>query len=311
MRRQILLILFGIITFCIGVCFVYLTYFRASEQKLNSIALTQNSNNPNWELLLSLENKDLTKIDKADEKKLRVALNQIGAEINNRAQLGTFSKISNAQNKTYYALIGMIQPLVVPDNCGWQIQLFDLQGKFIKSISFNSGWRIGLNSVKVEFIPELDRNVIVVESHQDVNGRDVKKQYYGLVNEDVLLIRLENSKGEPIQNRYHAPNHTIGAIPSQVSEKQWLNSLGSNDIVEVLAALTWVGGQHINLNKPPFNYFKYGLGEYETSYEIEKVANVRANSNIKHKILEFTQSENKWLRDSANFTLNPEDYSEY
>ncbi|MBX7174266.1 MAG: hypothetical protein K1X72_25050 [Pyrinomonadaceae bacterium] len=302
MRRQILLILFGIITFCVGVCFVYFTYFRQSEQKLNSIALTQNSNDPNWELLLSFENKDLTKIDKEDEKKLEIALNQIGAEINNRAQLGTFSKISNAQNKTYYALIGMIHLLGVPGSCSLQIQLFDLQGKLIKSISFQSGYRIDLSSVKVEFIPELDRNVIVVESYRFENGRDIAKQYYGLVNEDILLIRLENSEGKLIPNRYYASNHTIGITPPQRSEEQWINSLKSTDIVELLASLEFLGGDHqgdivwVGGNHPKIK-----------TEETKFIDKLHAYETVKSKIFEFANSDNKWLRDSANLVLNGED----
>ena len=302
MRRQILLILFGIITFCVGVCFVYLTYFRASEQKSNSIALTQNSNNPNWGLLLSFENKDLTKIDKEDEKKLRVALNQIGAEINNSTKLGTFSKISNAQGNYYYALLSMISSLGFPGNCKLQIQLFNIQGQPLKLISFNNGWRLFLDNVKVEIIPDIGREIIVVQSQRGENGRDIAKQYYGLVNEDILLIRLENSEGKLIPNRYYASNHTIGITPPQRSEEQWINSLKSTDIVELLDSLEFLGGDHqgdivwVGGNHPKIK-----------TEETKFIDKLRGNETVKSKIFEFANSDNKWLRDSANLVLNGED----
>ena len=301
MKRPILLLLISIITFSLGICFAYINYFRANEQKLNSIAFTQKSSNPSWELLLSFENKDLTKIDKEDEKKLRVALNQIGAEISNRTQLGTFSKISNAQGNSFYALIGMIHLLSVPGSCSLQIQLFDLQGKFIKSISFQSCYRMDLISVKVEFIPELDRNVIVAESYRFENGIDAAKQFYGIVNDEFLLIRLENHDGEIIPNHYSSI-HMIGTTPPQRSEEQWINSLKSNDIIEVLATLEWLGGKHQgNL------VWVGGNRQKIKTEETDFIDKILANETVKLKILEFAQSENKWLQDSANFVLNVKD----
>lgn len=296
MKHPYLLLIISIITFCIGTCFVYLTFYKPNNQESISPVLTQKAINPDWELLLSYENKDLTKINEEEYKNLKNVLDRLGARGLVRSQLGVFSKISNVQGKNYYVLIGMINPMIVPSNCELQVQLFDSQGTFLKYISFNSGWRMDLTRAKVEFISEISRELIIAESYPEINGRDVAKQYYGLINDEISLVKLENSKGEIVPNYYYASNHTIGSIPSDLTEQQWINSLNSNDIIEVLATLTFLGGQHSD----KFDQLFAG----EKSKRVKLVEKIHANQSVKLKISEFIKSDNRWLNDAANLFLN-------
>lgn len=302
MKRPILLLLISIITFSIGICFAYINYFKANNQ--NPFFSSQNFNKTekplsDWETLISFENQDLTNLSTEENVKWMGAVDRIFKKTTDLGKISRMSKISNTHGNSYYALIGISNPMMIPGNCGLRIQLFNLQGKHLKSISFNSGWRMDVNDVKVEFIPELNREVIVAQTSRVINGRDVAKQYYGLVNEEIFPIRLENSEGKLIQNIYFASNHTIGQKMSPRLINDWEKNIKSNDIVKILASLVYLGGEHSDRR------FEKLLPKI--SSEAELVDEVRSNQVIKTTILELSNSENKWLRDSANFVLNVKD----
>lgn len=100
--------------------------------------------------------------------------------------------------------------------------------------------------IRVVYLSQVGRKVIEVSSAPSINGRDVAKQFYALVNDDVLLIRLEDKAGHLIRNTYGAPNHTFGFTITGRSANEWKAALESGDFAEVLATLTWLSGTHLD-----------------------------------------------------------------
>ena len=128
--------------------------------------------------------------------------------------------------------------MTIPGNCSLRIFIFSSEGQLLNSIIFPSGYRIELKNIKVVSKPEIGRKVIEVESEPVINGRDITKQYYALIGDKILPIRLEDSRGEIVQNDYTSSDHTIGLTLIGRSAEQWKQSLESKDIAEILAALT-------------------------------------------------------------------------
>jgi hypothetical protein len=119
------------------------------------------------------------------------------------------------------------------------------------------------------------------------------KQYYSLVGEQMLLIRLEDSEGKLIPNIYGASNHTIGLNQTGRSAAYWEKSLESNDRAEVLAALIWLGGIHWNPAVAAPDY------QHEDMSEARLAEEVRALESVKAAITRLRKSDDAWVRDAA------------
>jgi hypothetical protein len=147
--------------------------------------------------------------------------------------------------------------------------------------------------MKLKQVRNVSGDVLEVESEPVINGRDVAKQYYALIGEKLLLIRLEDSKGKLIRNVYGAPNHTIGLNQTGRSSADWAKSLESNDRAEVLAALTWLGGIHWNPGMAAPDYLHEEMSEARLAEEVRALETVKASVNrLRH-------SDDAWVRDAA------------
>jgi hypothetical protein len=202
-----------------------------------------------WQTLLSFENQDLKILQEQKKKFLQNAIDEFVGKTTDFAFPRLLSQISNAKNEKFYLLIEELPLLTIPGNCGLRIYLFDLNGKQLKKLSFDSGWRISLTDINIRYSNKIGRELIEVGSEPVINGRDVAKQYYALIDRDILLIRLEDSRGQLVSNLYGAPNYTIGTNRTGLAAEERKSWLKSNDTAEILASLTWLSGKHLNPNK--------------------------------------------------------------
>src|SRR4030095_17134789 len=98
---------------------------------------------------------------------------------------------------------------MIPGDSGLSVSVFAQDGTLIRSSVFQTGWRIIVTEIRVLYLQQISRMAIEVRSEPVINGRDVGKQFYALVNDDVLLISLEDKRRPPLRNSYGAPNHTF------------------------------------------------------------------------------------------------------
>ncbi|MFL6335844.1 MAG: hypothetical protein ACJ754_21250 [Pyrinomonadaceae bacterium] len=212
------------------------------------------------------------------------------------------SKISNAQGQTRYALIVESPLLSIPGESRLQVHIFNTEGHVLSFSNFSSGWRIDVTGVEVEYAPEVKRGVVVVSSQPVINGRDVVKQFYALIGDQVILIRLEDSRGQLVRNEYGAFDHPIGPSIDSRKVEDWEVALESDDVAEELSALTWLGGLHWDPRKPQPTYPHEELTESRTAYELH------SRGRVKVALEKLLRSDNRWLRSAAELSSIVEYY---
>jgi hypothetical protein len=97
----------------------------------------------------------------------------------------------------------------------------------------------------IESSKDAGSDLIVIDMDQFVNRRDVAREYFGLSDDRLRLVRIENQKGEAVQNEYVFPDSEIGLVPDATTVEEWAGMLESGDNAVVLSALTFLGGRHL------------------------------------------------------------------
>jgi hypothetical protein len=308
MKRFGLHLFIALLTFLFGLTFATFFYLRPSSpgaplEAALAPKLKAGVNESAWQELLSFENQDLRELDQKSRADLQNAIDTLAGESENgRLVPRLVSKIPGVQGQISYALVEESPLVTIPGQSGIRIHLFNSEGKLLSSAAFSTGWRISLADMKLTYVPEIGREVLVVNSKPEINGRDVAKQYYALIGEKVLLVRLEDSSGKPVRNIYGAPHHTIGPALSGRSAGEWEKVLESRDEAEVLAALTWLGGIHWNPDSPAPEY------EHEELSEAYLAEGVRSSKAVKVALSRLARSENAWLRSATALAAKVEYY---
>lgn len=249
-----------------------------------------------WCVIISFEGQDLGRLDRQSSAELQRAIDSLGGggdSFGFRLIPRLISQLSNARGEWRYVLVEESPLLSVPGESRLRIHVFDAQGRTLGASDFAAGWRIHLTGVKRTHVPELDRDILEVGSQASINGRDVARQFYALVGEEVVPVRLEDSKGTPVGNIYSAPNFTIGPRPAERTGEEWERVLESDDPAALLSALMWVGGEHMDVKKPlPWD----GVEEMKEARLAEAV---RARPGVRELLRRLADSDNRWVREAA------------
>jgi len=264
-----------------------------------------------WQTLLLFENQNLSKLAKPEREKIQRTIDALVGKRENQLRFPWFlKKISEAKGLTRYALIEESPLITIPGNSGMSVHIFGPNGALIRSFAFETGWRIAVTDIRVAHLRQIDRDVIEVRSEPVINGRDVAKQFYALVNDDVLLIRLEDKAGHLVRNAYGAPNHTFGFAITGRSANDWEQTLVSDDPAEVLATLTWLSGTHLDPKEPlPVPPTGWPEISHEELAEARTAGEVRSRESVQRRLKTLLASENLWVRQAANLARKSEDYS--
>ena len=120
------------------------------------------------------------------------------------------------------------------------------------------------------------------------------------------MVRLENRKGEILRNDSEATNMIIGPSLQDRLLKDWENSLRSDNPLDVLRALVWLGGKHWNLKD-----WESPDGRQYPSTDVERSAiqlNItRTMEAIQDRLKELIQSKNPWIRAAAELAIKRDD----
>ena len=250
-----------------------------------------------WSILVSWQNRDLRQIDGAAKAQLQMAIESLrGKPENPFLSPGLFSRLLTSDGDHKYVLIEESPLVMIPGGSGLGISLFTTDGKLIDSSEFEAGWRIALSEIRLVLVNGIRGEVLEVDCVPFINGADIAKQYYALIGNKMKLIRLEDSNGVLVRNYYGSPNHTIGFVQTGRSADDWQETLVSNDLAEVLATLTWLGGGHLNPGEAEPNYMHEDLSEARV------VEEVRARTAVKAAVNGLKHSQNRWIREAATAT---------
>lgn len=192
-----------------------------------------------------------------------------------------------------YAVL-LVQPeFIVPGGSTACLVLFGPTAKRIASWCFPTGWRMTPANASLEFSNEAGSDLIVIDMAQFINGRDVGREYFGVGDDQLRLVRIENHKGEVVQNEYVFPNFEIGLVPKATSVDEWAGMLESRDKGIVLSALTFLGGRHLT---EPSRHF---APEPQESIYADLFQKLIENPRIHELIGNLTKSDNAWVRPAA------------
>jgi hypothetical protein len=196
------------------------------------------------------------------------------------------------------------QPIfMIPGTSSASIILLSASGTELGMWSFSTGWRIDIKSASTSFDDKLRAQLITVSTAPVINGRDVAKQHFALVDEKLYFIRAEDSKGKLIRNHYLSPNHTLGGSPPSKDLAGLVALLESPQLPLRLAALTYLSGTHMNPDRPRTDVSS-------ESVEDAKLARVfRMAESTKKRIEDYRRSDNSWLKEAADLAATPADES--
>jgi hypothetical protein len=192
----------------------------------------------------------------------------------------------------YVVLLGAPE-VTIPGGSSAGLQLFDATVKRINRWSFQTGWRITFDSASIEFSNDLEADLIVLHMARFINGRNVAKEYFAIGDDRLQFVRMENDKGEAVQNEYVFPNCEIGVVPNASTVEQWANMLESQDKANVLSALMFLGGRHIT---EPQRHF--ATEPQESKYAALFQELVRS-PRVRELIERLSNSENTWVKQAA------------
>jgi hypothetical protein len=171
-------------------------FLNRAKANSRSIGQSQPDKSAAWQTLLLFENQPLSKLAKPQAEKLQKAIDDLVGKRENELLIPRFlTTISDSKGQTRYALIEESPLLTIPGNSGLSIHVFTQDGSLIRSSVFQTGWRIVVTDIRVVYLAQISRKALEVRSEPVINGRDVAKQFYALVNSDVLLVRLEDKAG--------------------------------------------------------------------------------------------------------------------
>jgi len=217
----------------------------------------------------------------------------IGARQFLKARRGEWREWVHVTDQDRTLLIEGIPVQVIPSECRLRAQVVGPKGELLHSEEFIGGWRIDVRSGQKSNRTEGGPGLVELHSIPFINGRAITKQYYRIVKDRLVLVRLEDDQGKYVRNNYEAPNHTIGPRIPDRDPSAWEASLTSTDPAEVLWALVWIGGRHADTTP-------VGSGvRLESPEDARAVQVVRSRESVRKKIAELTKSRNPWIAEAA------------
>ena len=183
--------------------------------------------------------------------------------------------------------------LIIPGGSSACVLLLDRGLHRINSWCFQTGWRITLDSASFDFSADLGSDMIVLHMTRFINGGNVAKEYFSISGDRLRFVRMENDKGEAVQNEYVFPNFEIGIVPTGEKEEEWIDLLRSADKADILSALVFLGGRHITEVRRRF------ASEPAESKYASLFQKLMSNARIRELIAGLSNSENEWVRQAA------------
>ena len=120
-------------------------------------------------------------------------------------------------------------------------------------------------------------------------------QYYGVVGDELMLVRREDERGKIVLNNYAnwtAPE--IGMRYPVGSAEELQKILKDGPLNERLALLAWISGRHISSTKPRKEHVNQEPLKSSVAYE-----SLRKSAGFGAVITELHDSEHPWVRDYA------------
>jgi hypothetical protein len=288
MIAHLVFVLAGLMTFALG---VFVASQRGPQSGCDRPVLV-GPESPQWQVLLSFQNRDLKKLDKQSEARLRIAIDSVGGGIEaEEAPWGfqpiLFQALLNTAGQQRYLLVEEANTRFVPGTSYLRLRWFDLDGKVLNARTA-SVYRELFTGVHVRKVDAVRGDMLVVESMYMPFGRYQPRQFYALVENEIRLVYIElNGRFDPTISADGIAPH----IKRPVDE--WELALFSEDYVEVMSALLWINANHWT-----------GVPMHYDEKEGETVETLLKRNDIRQRLRQLKQSTNPWMKTAARSILN-------
>src|ERR1044072_5439155 len=244
-KKLAVLSLAGLITFGLGM----------AVRPLGPAATRYFSEPSPWQVLLSFENQDLEGLDEQSTRVVQRAINmatgQPAPSELRQFEPRLFRKVSNSSGEPRYMLVEEQPMSMIPGAATIRVHIFDTAGKVLSSSEFDTGNRMGINSIQIRKRDYwLNSDVLVIDLEYCFGGSP-SHQFYTVVGNELRLVYM----GDGFQidsNNYQDPRMTIGPRLN-LSTDEWEADLQSHDDARVLSALVWLRGGHWNGEEAPYD----------------------------------------------------------
>lgn len=200
-------------------------------------------------------------------------------------------------DQPHYIVLERERIVIVPSSSRVRITLFDATGALVRAWGVSAGWRHQVTSAGVIESEDLGTHLIVIQTTRPfpirVGAPPGSKQYYAISKRRLRLVRLEDLDGRLVRNTYAYPNQQVGVASDLVSRREWLGRLESGDPVDILSALVFLGGEHLN---PKLRREDVLEEDRQQCAVFERLLH---SADVRQMVEEYAHSPNPWIREAA------------
>jgi len=177
----------------------------------------------------------------------------------------------------------------IPSACWQEFHLVRKDGRVSRSGRFRTGWSYCplISCVRLSGITRFGIPLL------RVGGGGGPIQHYAVLADRFALVRVEGPiTGTIMKNDCYAPNLMVGPVASRGREG-WLRLLGSDHPAEVLEALTWLAGVHLDPEPPHPDYV------HEDPATARLWHDLISDDAVRRRIGELWESPEPWISETA------------
>ena len=200
----------------------------------------------------------------------------------------------------YLVFEGMNWPLLVPSESMARVTWFAPSGTPVKVWPFQTGWRLFPTSASITYDSTVSMYLISITTKRVINGRDMSRIVLGF-NGDLDAVRLEDSTGKVISNRYYAPNLLVGPMPRYKTVADLKFDINSKVPLQVLRGLLFVAGEHRDPLEPPLPNSPPVIQEDDTLTSVNQ--KIRSDKEVAYVLQGLVRSSGLWIRELAERAL--------
>jgi len=258
--------------------------------------------------------KDLRKLDEGALEKYRILVDVITGDKPEKKQWGSFEPWwvkPFAGGKAAWIYLEAYPGYDVPDVSAIQVHIFDKTWKRLAKQTFPTGYRFFLNDVSIVSDNPLKQDLLAAKVTSTgpfmVQGDkkrpafeqgDFQLQYYALLSDQFVLVRLEDNKKGLVQNHYRWRAPPKGPAVPKRTRNEWIHDLSSTNPVEQLIMMAWLSGTHL-----PSKDARSANVNQESVEDSKLYEEVRDSAETKKALQELINSTNSWVQEYAKFTL--------
>lgn len=256
-----------------------------------------------WRGLDDFTGKDLRKLDKATDERLYESLKPIFPKFQSFGSWGprpwALAKFDNGREPLRWVCFEVDTTLPHPGTTRLKLHTWNAATRKVRVSEFTTGCRVYVKGFALKKRSISDGLLLELETGYGGPEKPVGRQVYARLGDEWVLIRVEwEGKAGPPKYAWRpsraGPEYRPFELPSV------LDSLDSDNAVEQLLALTWLGAFH-QVRRDPAEW-RYGQAQGDVDF----VEAARSHPGIRARVEALTKSSEPWVAEAAALALHPE-----